>query len=78
MMPGACANPRILEPFVERSLIGRQFAHRHAQRATPEIGGTFEIIGLAIDDESRKFAFVHCFLQICAVHESIDPEDKRR
>jgi lactoylglutathione lyase len=25
--------------------------------------------GLAIDDESGKFAFVHGFLQICAIHE---------
>ena len=69
---------RILEPFVERGFIGRQFAHGHAERTGPEIRGAPEIVGLAIDDESRKFAFVHCFLQICAIHENIHSEDGRR
>jgi hypothetical protein len=55
----------ILQAFIELRLLGRQFAHGHAQCGAPELGGTVEIIGLAIDDESSKFAFVHLFLQIC-------------
>jgi len=39
---------------------------RHAEGAAPKPGGSCQIIGPAIDDESAQFAFMHCFLQICA------------
>jgi hypothetical protein len=55
---------RVLEPFVGITLAGRQLVHRHAEGSAPKIGGAAKIAALAIDDESAKFAFVHCFLQI--------------
>src|ERR1700692_1937749 len=65
---------RIVDPLVEGGLVSRWIAHGHAQRAAPKVGGTVKIVGLAIDDESRKFAFVHHFLQICAIHEQLARE----
>src|ERR1700676_5126850 len=58
---------RIVEPLVERGLFGRQLPHGHAERLAPKISGLCQIVGLAIDDESRKFAFVHRFLQCCGM-----------
>src|SRR6202044_2401895 len=40
------------ESFVGVALAGRQFAHRHAERAAPELGGGTEVLGLAINDET--------------------------
>src|SRR5579863_9545219 len=40
------------EPLVGLALAGSQFAHRHTERAAPELGGGAEVLGLAINDET--------------------------
>jgi hypothetical protein len=57
------------ESLVGLALAGRQLSDRHAESAAPELGGGAEVLGLAINDETAEFAFVHRFLQICRIRE---------
>jgi hypothetical protein len=49
----------ILQPDVFLALRARQLVDRHAQGLTPETGGAQQVAGLAIDNKSRQFTFVH-------------------
>jgi hypothetical protein len=42
----------VFQLFVDLPLARWQRAHRHAERAAPEVRGSIKIGGLAIDDES--------------------------